>query len=73
MDDKKKRQQAWTEAYKSKAYWRPSVYLPNALEPEIRAFCDAEGLSVNELINAAVVAYMYAREPWNAEGGDSNV
>lgn len=60
-----KKQQAHVAAYKAKAYWRPTVYLPKRTEAPIRAFCEAEGLSINELINAAVTAYMDSREPWN--------
>ncbi len=57
-----KKQQAHVAAYKAKAYWRPTVYLPKSTEAPIRAFCEERGLSINELMNAAVKAYINAEK-----------
>ena len=53
-----KKQQAHVRKYVEGHYWRPTIYLPRATEAPIRAFCEERGISVNEMINKAIEAYM---------------
>lgn len=46
------------DKYVKKAYWRPAVYFPREMEAEIRSFCESQDMTVNEMINTAVKAYI---------------
>ena len=52
-----KKQQSHVRKYVEGHYWRPTIYLPKTSEGPLRAFCEENDISINELVNRALEAY----------------
>ena len=64
-----KKQTTWSRAYNEKAYDRISVTVPKGRKAEIEAFANANGESVNGIINRLLMQAMGATDDaWTKDG-----